>query len=160
MGMRQGVHHLTKQELEDIFELFDSKISIREISELSNRSKSTIERVKNMWKQARRIESTISAIEVSVTESEEPSKLVSSDYAKAYLADDVAVVHSNFEIKRNVQIQSKKTGILYEMSCNAQEKKTLKITLNDGTTFEIELGLFEKFVDEGVDVVIELSRTA
>lgn len=83
---------------------------------------------------------------------------VSSDYAKAYLADDPAVVRSSFDIERIVRIKSRKTGILYEV--DGEDQKKLKISLPDGKTLDIEIELFDKFVDEGIDVLLELKRTA
>ena len=68
------------------------------------------------------------------------------------------MVHSSFDVERIVRIRSKKTGILYEV--DGEDPKKLKINLPDGQLLKIEIGLFDKFTDEGIDVLLELKKTA
>lgn len=148
---------ITEAEKKDMFEMFDADMKIKDIIELSGRSHTTVHRFKKEWKAERNMKaSTIEKKEPEVAE--EKNEEVLSDYAKAYYDNNPAVVRSSFDIKRSIQIRSKKTGILYEMD-DVEDKKNLTITLDDGTMFDIELGLFEKFVDEGIDVVLEVKRS-
>ena len=149
---------VTKADKNDMFEGFDSGLTLEEVMELTGRCRSVVCRYKRKWKEERNMIAPAIVEEPEVKE--EKSEEVLSDYAKAYYADDPAFVRSSFDIKRSIQIRSKKTGILYEMDDTVKDKKVLNITLADGTSFKIELGLFEKFVDEGIDVVLEIKKTA
>lgn len=149
---------ITEAEKKDMFEMFDAGMKIKDIIELSGRSHSTIHRFKKEWKEERNKEDS-AVVQNKPDITEEKNEEVLSDYAKAYYDNNPAVVRSSFSIKRSIQIRSKKTDILYEMD-DVEDKKILTITLVDGTSFDIELGLFEKFVDEGIDVVLEVKKSA
>lgn len=150
---------ITEESKKDMTEMFEAGLSVKEISELTGCTKSTVYAQRKNWKK-RRNESKPEIVEEAVAEKDKPTGLENSDYAKAYLAGDFSHSTSVFEIERCVRIRSKKTSILYEMDAGNPNEKKLKITLTDGTSFDIELGLFEKFVDEGVDVYLEMKRTA
>lgn len=148
---------VSEQDKKDMFEAFESGMSNKEVAELTGWKNATVYQWRKKWKKQKTNETT-PAVEETVTEQDKPAEDGLSDYAKAYLADDPAVVHSIFDVERVVRIKSKKTGILYEM--NGCDQKELKITLPGGQTLEIEIGLFDKFVDEGIDVILELRKTA
>lgn len=150
---------VSEEDKKDMIEMFEAGMSVKEVSELTGWAKQTVYDKRRNWKK-RRSEAKPEVAEEAETEQEVQTGLENSDYAKSYLAGDPAVVHSSFEISRNVRIRSKKTGILYEMDDGNPNEKIIKITLADGKQIDIELGLFEKFVDEGVDVFLELKRTA
>ena len=148
---------VTEQDQLDMFEMFDSGMSTKEVVELTGWKQNTVYSWRKRWKKQKTKETT-PIVEETVTEQEKPAEDGLSDYAKAYLAGDPAVVHSIFDVERVVRIKSKKTGILYEV--NGCDQKELKITLPGGQTLEIEIGLFDRFVDEGIDVLLELKKTA
>lgn len=149
---------ITEEGKKDMAEMFEAGLSVKEVAELTGWARNTVYAQRKNWKK-RRTKTEPDVTETVEPEQENTTSLADSDYAKAYLADDPAVVHSSFDISRNIRIRSRKTGILYEMDDESDEK-ILKITLADGRTIDIELGLFEKFVDEGIDVFLELKRTA
>jgi len=148
---------VSEQDKIDMFEMFESGMSTKDVVELTGWKQNTVYSYRKQWKKQKSRNSTLDA-DKPVTTEENTADKVSSDYAKAYLADDPAVVRSAFDIERVVRIKSRKTGILYEVDGNDQ--KILKISLPDGKSLEIEIGLFDKFVDEGIDVILELKRTA
>ena len=148
--------NMTEQDKKDMFEMFDAGMKEREIKELTGRSTSVIYTYKALWRSTK---VSGKAEAETDTKAEVKEGLESSDYAKAYLANDPAMVRSSFEIERNVRIKSRKTGILYEMDTASEERK-IRITLTDGSTIEIELGMFEKFVDEGIDVFLEMKKAS
>jgi len=148
---------VTEQDKKDMFELFESGMSTKEVVELTGWKQNTVYSWRKQWKKQKN-RSNAPVDEANETAEEKPAYKAISDYAKAYLADDPAVVRSSFDIERIVRIKSRKTGILYEVDGEDQNK--LKISLPDGKTLEIEIGLFDKFVDEGIDVLLELKRTA
>ena len=150
---------VSEEDKKDMIEMFEAGMSVKEVSELTGWAKQTVYDKRRNWKK-RRNEAKPEVIEETESEQETQTGLENSDYAKSYLAGDPAVVHSSFEISRNVKIRSRKTGILYEMDDGNPNEKIIKITLADGKQIDIELSLFEKFVDEGVDVFLELKRTA
>ena len=147
--------NFTKTELTDMHEMFESGMTTKEIQELTGRSRECIYKRRSRWKKEKEKNETVEVLKKREEKKDEPVKLEESDYAKSYLAGDPAVIRSNFEVRRSIQIRSTKTGIVYEMEHN---DKKLKITLADGSQIEIELGVFEKFVDEGIDVYLELTR--
>ena len=149
---------ITEDKRKDMYEMFDNKLKGREIAELIGCNESTVWAYKKLWKAERSTKATPVPSEPK-PETEVKTGLENSDYAKSYLAGDPAVVHSSFEIKRSVQIRSRKTGILYEMD-PTDDQQVLKITLSNGAEIQIELSMFERFVDEGVDVFLELKRGA
>lgn len=149
---------ITEEGKKDMAEMFEAGLSVKEVAELTGWARNTVYAQRKNWKK-RRAKTESEVAENVGTKQETAPGLADSDYAKAYLANDAAVVHSTFDISRNIRIRSRKTGILYEMD-DATDEKILKITLADGKTIDIELGLFERFVDEGVDVFLELKRTA
>jgi len=155
--MAKGVK-TTEQTKKDVFEMLDAGMTVREIADLVNLSQDTVYRYRKNWKK-RQSKNEPEVVEETETKTEVSTGLADSDYAKAYLENDPAVVRSAFDISRTVRIRSKKTGIMYEMD-NGLDAKILKITLADGQTIDIELGVFEKFCDEGIDVFLELKRTA
>ena len=149
---------VTEQDQLDMFEMFDSGMSTKEVVELTGWKQNTVYSWRKRWKK-QRSKNDAPTVEETVTEEQEKSADVPiSDYAKAYLADNPAVVHSAFDIERVVRIKSKKTSILYEV--DGCDQKMLKISFPDGKTLEIGIELFDKFVDEGIDVLLELKRTA
>lgn len=148
---------VTEQDMKDMFELFESGMSTKEVVELTGWKQQTVYAWRKRWKKQKSKDNT-PIVEETVTEQEKPAEDGLSDYAKAYLAGDPAVVHSIFDVERVVRIKSKKTSILYEV--DGCDQKLMKITLPDGQTLAIEIGLFDKFVDEGIDVLLELKRTA
>ncbi len=143
----------TTEEIKDMYEMFENGLKTKEIEELTGAPKQTIYNRKSRWKKEKKANAEVS--KTSEEKTEETVKEEISDYAKSYLAGDPAVIRSDFEIRRSIQIRSKKTGILYEME---KGDKKLKITLNEETQINIELDLFEKFVDEGIDVYLEMTR--
>ena len=148
---------VSEQDKIDMFEMFESGMSTKDVVELTGWKQNTVYSYRKQWKKQKSRNITLDA-DKPVTAEENAVDTVISDYAKAYLADDPAVVRSAFDIERVVRIKSRKTGILYEVDGNDQ--KILKISLPDGKSLEIEIGLFDKFVDEGIDVLLELKRTA
>jgi len=151
---------MTERDIQDMTEMFEVGLKNKEISELTGRSLSVVNRYKKRWKSEKKSVQTAVIEDVPEQETEVvESKKEESDYAKAYYADDPAHVHSAFEIQRSVKIKSKKTGFVYEMDADGKDQ-IMKITLADGSVISIELWLFEKFVDEGIDVYLEMKRTA
>lgn len=150
---------MTEHDIKDMFEMFDAGLKSKEISELTGRSLSVVGRYKKRWKSERKSLQIATIEEVPKQETDIESKKEESDYAKAYYANDAAHVCSAFEIQRSVRIKSKKTGFVYELDTD-NEDQIMKITLADGSTINIEIELFEKFVDEGIDVYLEMKRTA
>ena len=150
---------VSEEDKKDMIEMFEAGMSVKEVSELTGWAKQTVYEKRRNWKK-RRTENKPEVVEEAEQKQETQTGLENSDYAKLYLAGDPAVIHSSFEISRNIKILSKKTGILYEMDDGNPNEKILKITLADGKQIDIELSMFEKFVDEGVDVFLELKRTA
>ena len=148
---------VSEQDMKDMFEMFESGMSNGEVAELTGWKNATVYVWRKKWKK-QKIKETTPAVEETVTEQEKPAEDELSDYAKAYLADDPAVVHSIFDIERVVRIKSKKTSSLYEV--DGCDQKMLKISFPDGKTLEIEIELFDMFVDEGIDVLLELKKTA
>jgi len=148
---------VTEQDQVDMFELFDNGMSTKEVVELTGWKQNTVYAWRKKWKK-QKDKNGVPDVEEAKAVEEKPAEEASSDYAKAYLRDDPAVVHSSFDVERIVRIRSKKTGILYEV--DGADQKQLKISLPDGKTLEIEIGLFDKFVDEGIDVLLELRKTA
>lgn len=148
---------VTEQDQVDMFELFDNGMSTKEVVELTGWKQNTVYAWRKKWKK-QKDKNSVPDVEEAKAVEEKPAEEASSDYAKAYLRDDPAVVHSAFDVERIVRIRSKKTGILYEI--DGANQKQLKISLPDGKTLEIEIGLFDKFVDEGIDVLLELRKTA
>lgn len=155
--MAKGVA-TTGEQMKDIFEMLDAGMTAREIADLVNLKQDTIYKYRRRWKK-QRAKNEPEVAEEAETKTEVSTGLADSDYAKAYLANDPAAVRSSFDISRNVRIRSRKTGILYEMD-DSSDEKILKITLGDGQTIDIEIGMFEKLCDEGIDVFLELKRTA
>lgn len=160
---RRERREMNNESIKDMFEMFDAGMRTKEIEELTGRSRSLISRYKKKWMDELKTSSNKKDETIVEEKTEDESAgLANSEYAKAYLAGDPSVlpmIRSNFEIERTVKIRSKKTSILYEMDPSL-EKKILKITLADGQQIELELGLFERFVDEGIDVYLEMKRTA
>lgn len=150
---------MTEDKKRDMFQMFEEKFKGREIAELIGCNESTVYAYKKEWRRLKALGEVPEVSKETETKQEVPEGLEHSDYAKAYLKNDPAVVHSSFEIQRNVRIRSNKTGILYEMDVTAGDQK-MAITLADGQKLEIELGVFERFVDEGVDVFLEMKRGA
>ena len=148
---------VTEQDKLDMFEMFENGMSNKEVTELTGWKNATVYEWRKKWKK-QKSKSNPQIVEETVIEQEKPADAPISDYAKAYLADDPAVVHSSFDVERVVRIKSKKTSILYEV--DGCDQKTMKISFPDGKTLEIEIGLFDKFVDEGIDVLLELRKTA
>lgn len=148
---------VTEQDRIDMFELFDNGMSTRDVVELTGWKQQTVYSYRKQWKK-QKSKNDAPAVEETVTEQEKPAEEELSDYDRAYLAGDPAVVRSIFDVERVVRIKSRKTGILYEV--DGCDQKTLKISLPDGTTLSIEIELFDKFVDEGIDVLLELKKTA
>lgn len=150
--------HLTNQEVNDLNEMFENELKTKEIADLTGLSEVTVRRWKKIWLEERKTESTVEVKKEPEQKQEiiEPS-LANSDYAKAYLAGDPVVIRTSFSIERTIRIRSNKTGILYELD-NEQKDKVITITLVDGTKFDLDLKTFEKFVDEGVDVYIEMTK--
>ena len=148
---------VTEQDQLDMFGMFENGMSTKEIMELTGWKQQTVYSWRKRWKKQKNKGETPS-VEETVTEQEKPAEDGLSDYAKAYLADDPAVVHSSFDVERIVRIKSKKTDILYEV--DGCDQKTMKISFPDGRTLDIEIELFDKFVDEGIDVLLELRKTA
>lgn len=156
----RNYNKMTEHDVKDMFEMFDAGLKSKEISELTGRNLSVVGRYKKRWKSEKKSVQTAEAEEVPEQETEVvEAKKEESDYAKAYYADDAAHVCSAFEIQRSVKIKSKKTGFVYELDTGSKDQ-IMKITLADGSVLSIELGLFEKFVDEGIDVYLEMKRTA
>ena len=149
---------ITEEGKKDMAEMFEAGLSVKEVAELTGWARNTVYAQRKNWKK-RRAKAEPEVIETVETERENSTSLADSDYAKAYFAGDPKVVSSSFDISRNIRIRSRKTGILYEMD-DGSDEKILKITLADGKSINIELGLFEKFVDEGIDVFLELKKTA
>lgn len=147
---------VTTMEVKDMYEMFDNDFQPKEIMEMTGRSKSVIAFYKRKWKAERSIEK-----DESKSKDEEPATenttndILNSDYAEKYRAGDPAVVSSLFTISRKIEIASSKTGIRYE---SEGDYRTIRVTLTDGTSFEMPIELFSKFVDEGLDVVIELDK--
>lgn len=150
---------MTEHDIKDMYEMFDSGLTSKDISELTGRNLSVVGRYKKRWKSEKKSLQTATIEEVPEQETNIESKKEESDYAKAYYANDAAHVCSAFEIQRSVKIKSKKTGFVYELDTDSKDQ-IMKITLGDGSTINIEIGLFEKFVDEGIDVYLEMKRTA
>lgn len=148
---------VTEQDKKDMFELFDNGMSTRDVVELTGWKQQTVYEWRRKWKKQKE-KCDAPTVEEAKPAEETPSEEAISDYAKAYLANDPAVVHSSFDVERIVRIRSKKTSILYEV--DGEDQKKLKISFPDGKTLEIEIGLFDKFVDEGIDVLLELRKTA
>ena len=151
---------LTEENLKDMNEMFENGLSRNEIMDLTGLSGPTVSKYKKVWSDGRKTKST-AEIE---KKTEEPKDITgpgleNSDYAKSYLAGDPAVIRTSFDINRMIRIKSKKTGILYEMDAGSKDQ-VMKITLADGTEINIQLDVFEKFVDEGIDVYLEMKRTA
>ncbi len=150
---------LTEENKKDIFEMIDSGMTSREIADLIGVKQGTIYKYRKAWKK-QRAKTNPEVIEEPETKKEEVStSLADSDYAKAYLANDSRWANGSLDISRTVKIRSRKTEILYEMD-GSDDEKIVKITLNDGQEIRIELKMFEKFIDEGVDVFLEFKRTA
>ena len=156
--MKQKIR-MTEDKKRDMFQMFEEKFKNREVAELIGCSEATVYDYKKEWRRLKALGEVPEVSKETETEQEVPEGLEHSDYAKAYLKNDPAVVHSSFEIQRNVRIRSNKTGILYEMDVSSGDRK-MAITLADGQKLEIELGMFERFVDEGVDVYLEMKRGA
>lgn len=156
--MKKTRKMMTSQDKKDMFEMFEAGLPTKEIIELTGRCEGLIYNYKKKWKEQKALKAQPEEEQPEIKE-EVPAGLDNSDYAKAYLAGDPAVIHSSFEIERTIKIRSKKTSILYEMDPSL-DRKVMKITLADGQVIELELGLFEKFVDEGIDVYLEMRRTA
>ena len=148
---------VTEQDQIDMFELFDNGMSTKEVVELTGWKQNTVYAWRKKWKKQRAKNET-PTVEDAVIEQEKPAEEVLSEYAKAYLADNPAVIHSSFEVERVVRIKSKKTNILYEV--DGVDQKMMKITFPNGQTLEIEIQLFDHFTDEGIDVLLELKKTA
>lgn len=151
---------VTESDKADLFEMFEQGLSTKDIVELTGWKQNTVYTYRKRWKKQKKNEGSAEKI-ATVTEQEEPAKEEISDYAKAYLNNDPAVihmVHSSFDIERVVRIKSRKSDILYEV--DGCDQKTLKISFPDGQSLNIEIGLFDRFVDEGIDVLLELKRTA
>ena len=149
---------LSEESKKDIYEMMDAGMTSREIADLIGVKQGTIYNYRKAWKKARVKNEHETTKDVEPKE-ESSTRLEDSDYAKAYLADDPAVVRSSFDISRNVRIRSRKSGILYEMD-ECSDTKILKITLDDGQIIAIELTKFEHLCDEGIDVFLELKKTA
>ncbi len=150
---------LTEENKKDIFEMMDSGMTSREIADLIGVKQGTIYNYRKAWKK-QRAKTKPEVIEEPETKKEEVSTgLADSDYAKAYLANDSRWANGSLDISRTVKIRSRKTEILYEMD-GSDDEKIVKITLNDGQEIRINLKMFEKFIDEGVDVFLEFKRTA
>ena len=152
--MRRNV---TEQDKLDMFELFENGMSTKDVVELTGWKQQTVYSWRKQWKKLKNKDNA-PTVEQPVPVEETPAEEVLSDYAKAYLADDPARVHSSFNIERIVRIKSNRTNILYEV--DGADQKKLKITLADGTSFDMEIELFDRFVDEGIDVLLELKKTA
>lgn len=151
---------MTEHDIQDMFEMFEVGLKNKEISELTGRNLSVVARYKKRWKSEKKSEHVAAIEDVHEQETEVvEAKKEESDYAKAYYANDAAHICSAFEIQRSVKIKSKKTGFVYELDKDSDDK-IMKITLADGSIVSIELELFEKFVDEGIDVYLEMKRTA
>lgn len=150
---------LTEENKKDIYEMLDNGMTSREIADLVGVKQNTIYSYRKAWKKLRAKDKP-EVVEEPETKTEEVStSLADSDYAKAYMANDSRWANGNLDISRTVQIHSRKTGFLYEMD-DASDEKIVKITLKDGQEIRIELSMFEKFCDEGIDVFLELRRTA
>lgn len=150
---------MTERDIQDMNEMFEVGLKNKEISELTGRNLSVVGRYKKRWKSEKKSLQVATIEEVPEQETSIESRKDESDYAKAYYANDAAHVCSAFEIQRSVKIKSKKTGFVYELDTDSKDQ-IMKITLADGSTINIEIGLFEKFVDEGIDVYLEMKRTA
>lgn len=148
---------VTEQDKKDMFDLFESGMSTKEVVELTGWKQNTVYSWRKRWKK-QKSKSTVPVEEVVETAEEKPAEEDISDYAKAYMADHPAGDHGIFDVERIVRIKSRRTGILYEV--DREDHKKLKISLPDGKTLDIEIELFDMFVDEGIDVLLELKRTA
>ena len=150
---------MTENDKNEMFAMFDAGVSNREIAKRTGRSQNTVTLWKRRWKEQKDMNEEKLETKEAEVKAKSDKGLGDSDHAKAYYKGDEAVIRSNLEIKRSVQIRSNKTGIQYEMDLNDADKK-MKITLTDGTEISIELATFEKFVDEGIDVYLEMQRSA
>ena len=148
---------VTEQDKKDMFELFESGMSTKEVVELTGWKQNTVYSWRKQWKK-QKSKNTAPVEEAVETAEEKPAEEDISDYAKSYLAEHPAGDHGVFDVERIVRIKSRRTGILYEV--DGEDQKKLKISLPDGKTLNIEIELFDKFVDEGIDVLLELKRIA
>lgn len=149
---------VTEQDQLDMFELFDNGMSTKEVVELTGWKQNTVYAWRKKWKKQRNKSNDAAAVEEAAPTEEKPTEEVLSDYAKSYLKGEAYMSRSSFDIERVVRIKSRKTGILYEV--DGCDQKILKISLPDGTTLKIDIELFDRFVDEGIDVLLELKKTA
>lgn len=145
---------MSNQDKLDMFSMFEEGMKVKDIMELTGRAEGTVYAYKKIWRAQKDAEA---AAQKTQQIPEAQTGLNNSDYAKSYLSGNPDHVMSSFEIKRTVSIRSKKTGILYEMD-PSDDKKVVHVAIATDVTFDIELSKFEKFVDEGIDVFLELTR--
>lgn len=152
---------LTPEDEANMNKMFEAGLTLKEISNRTGRAMTTVVRFKRKWRETKSMkEAPVIDHEESVVEpktEEIQVGLNQSDYAKSYLADDPVRKTATLDVKRTIQVTSRKTGILYETDITDPEKM-MQITFPSGEMIHLNIKQFEKFVDEGIDVFIEVTR--
>ena len=138
---------VNEEERETIENYLKDGISASKISELTGRGLSTVVRIKNaMNDEKETIENVVELPTKEVEKTPEPEDTVRDH------RDDPRFA-SNISIQMVAKIVGNKTGYGYRADF---AKKLMTITNAEGIQFELEFNMVEKFLDEMIDVSVEV----
>lgn len=148
-----NVNPITIEEKETIRSYIRGGKSVKEIMQLTGRSHQPIYNIRNsMTEEIEEIPEVKAEtpVEVVSTEKPEPVQKMVSD------CRDDPRWQLNIDIRRIIKIEGKKTGYRYSVSDGPD--KDLHIINDLGQEFTMEMRTIEKFIDELIDISIEVNK--
>lgn len=146
--MAKNYTKVTSEEEQTIRNYLKSGMSFNKIRELTGRTNPTIRRIKKTMlnENESTADNVVELPTVEVDEAPEPTDTVRDH------RDDPRFA-SNVSIQVVARIVGNKTGYSYRADF---DKRVLEINNNEGIRFSIEFGMIEKFIDEMIDVGVEV----
>ena len=138
---------ISEEELTTIKDYLRNGTSLGEIAELTGRSKVTIGRIKRYM--VDKLQATDNVVELPTKEVEKTPEPM--DTVRDHRDDPRWA--SNISIEMVAKIVGNKTGYGYRADFG---KKLLTITSAEGVQFTLEFEVVEKFLDEMIDVSVEV----
>ena len=138
---------ISEEELTTIKNYLRGGLGVREIAEITGRSKVTIGKIKRYM--IDEIQATNNVVEIPAEEVEKTQEPM--DTVRDHRDDPRW--GTNISIEMVAKIVGNKTGYGYRADFG---KKLLTITSDEGVQFTLEFDVVEKFLDEMIDVSVEV----
>ena len=139
---------VSNEERKTIEDHLRSGLSIKETAELTGRGKATVERIRYaMTDKKETVEDAVVEQQTEEVEKTSEPKDTVRDHR-----DDPRFV-SNISIQMVARIVGNKTGYSYVADF---ARKILRITNAEGVHFDLDFNMVEKFLDEMIDVSVEV----